>query len=44
MDLNKATWDDTLVEGLNLIANHVLQIPLFLMTLMRYVTPTLDNM
>ncbi|KAI1371894.1 formamidase [Hypoxylon crocopeplum] len=43
-DLDKATWDDTLVNGLDLIANHVLQIPLFLMTLMRYLTPTLDNM
>lgn len=44
IDLDKATWDDTLVEGLNLVANHVLQVPLFLMTLMRYITPTLDNM
>ncbi|KAI0122327.1 formamidase [Daldinia grandis] len=43
-DLDKATWDDTLVNGLDLIANHVLQVPLFLMTLMRYMTPTLDNM
>ncbi|KAI1454647.1 formamidase [Annulohypoxylon moriforme] len=43
-DLDKTTWDDTLVNGLDLIANHVLQIPLFLMTLMRYVTPTLDNL
>ncbi|KAL7619980.1 hypothetical protein AAE478_010528 [Parahypoxylon ruwenzoriense] len=43
-DLDKATWDDTLVNGLDLVANHVLQIPLFLMTLMRYITPTLDNM
>ena len=43
-DLDKASWDDTLVNGLDLIANHVLQVPLFLMTLMRYITPTLDNM
>ena len=43
-DLDKATWDNSLVDGLDLIANHVLQVPLFLMTLMRYVTPTLDNM
>lgn len=43
-DLDRATWDDTLVNGLDLIANHVLQIPLFLMTLMRYLTPTLDNL
>ncbi|KAI0150656.1 transmembrane protein UsgS [Xylariaceae sp. FL1272] len=44
VDLDRATWDDTLVNGLDLVANHVLQIPLFLMTLMRYFTPTLDDM
>ncbi|KAK8117819.1 uncharacterized protein PG998_006100 [Apiospora kogelbergensis] len=43
-DLDQTSWDDTIVNGLDLLANHVLQIPLFLMTLMRYVTPTLDNM
>jgi len=43
-DLDAATWDDTLIKGLDTLANHILQIPLFLMTLMRYVTPTLDNM
>jgi hypothetical protein len=32
------------VEGLDFIQNYVLQVPFFLMTLMRYVTPTLDNM
>lgn len=26
------------------MADHVLQVPLFLMTLMRYITPTLDNL
>ncbi|KAI1430683.1 formamidase [Xylaria sp. CBS 124048] len=43
-DLDRAGWDSHLVDGLDLIANHVLQIPLFLMTLMRYMTPTLDDM
>ncbi|KAI2634546.1 formamidase [Xylaria nigripes] len=43
-DLDRTSWGDHLVNGLDLIANHVLQIPLFLMTLMRYVTPTLDDM
>ncbi|KXJ89461.1 transmembrane protein UsgS [Microdochium bolleyi] len=43
-DLDAATWDDNLLHGLDMIANNVLQVPLFLMTLMRYVTPTLDNM
>ncbi|PMD42400.1 transmembrane protein-like protein UsgS [Hyaloscypha variabilis F] len=39
-----ATWDDKIVNGLDFTQNYVLQVPLFLMTLMRYVTPTLDNM
>jgi hypothetical protein len=39
-----ATWDDKIVNGLDFIQNYVLQVPLFLMTLMRYITPTLDNM
>lgn len=43
-DLDQASWDDSLVNGLDLVANHVLQLPLFLMTLMRYATPTLDDM
>lgn len=43
-NLDSVTWDDKVVEGLNFLANHVLQVPLFLMTLMRYVTPTLDNL
>lgn len=38
------TWDDSLVSGLDFIQNHVLQIPFFLMMLMRHVTPTLDDM
>ncbi|KAI3319041.1 formamidase [Xylariaceae sp. AK1471] len=44
VNLDQASWDDTLVNGLDLVANHVLQMPLFLMTLMRYLTPTLDDM
>lgn len=42
--LDSVTWDDKVVEGLNFMADHVLQVPLFLMTLMRYITPTLDNL
>lgn len=42
--LDAVTWDDTIVNGLNFIEDHVLQIPLFLMALMRYATPTLDNL
>ncbi|PYH49005.1 transmembrane protein UsgS [Aspergillus saccharolyticus JOP 1030-1] len=43
IDLENATWDDSLVEGLNFISNSVLQVPFLLMTLMRYITPTLDE-
>jgi hypothetical protein len=42
--LDAVSWDDTIINGLTFIEEHVLQVPLFLMTLMRYVTPTLDAM
>ncbi|KAI8248993.1 hypothetical protein K4K58_011170 [Colletotrichum sp. SAR11_239] len=42
--LDHVTWDEKLVGGLNFIEEYVLQVPFFLMALMRYVTPTLDNM
>lgn len=44
VDLQAATWDDQIIEGLNFIEEYVLQVPFFLMTLMRYITPTLDNL
>jgi len=44
LDFEKATWDDTLVNGLDFIANSVLNVPFFLMSLMRYITPTLDHL
>lgn len=44
VDFEAATWDDKLVGGLNFIQNYVLQVPFFLMMLMRHITPTLDNM
>ncbi|CAG8972884.1 hypothetical protein HYALB_00001304 [Hymenoscyphus albidus] len=44
IDFERATWDNTIINGLDFVQNYVLQVPLFLMTLMRYVTPTLDNM
>ncbi|SPO05511.1 probable transmembrane protein UsgS [Cephalotrichum gorgonifer] len=44
MSMEDATWDDTIVNGLDFIAEYVLQVPLFLMVLMRYVTPTLDDL
>ncbi|PKS12316.1 hypothetical protein jhhlp_001616 [Lomentospora prolificans] len=44
ISMEDATWDDTLVNGLDFIAEYVLQVPFFLMVLMRYVSPTLDNL
>jgi hypothetical protein len=44
VDLDSATWDDKLIGGLNFVSNSVLQVPFLLMTLMRYITPTLDDM
>jgi hypothetical protein len=44
VNLEGVTWDDKLIDSLNFIEEYVLQVPLFLMTLMRHVTPTLDNL
>lgn len=44
VDLEGATWDDSLLNGLDFLNKSVLQVPFLLMTLMRYVTPTLDEM
>lgn len=43
-DLTAASWDDKIIHTLHFVENYVLQVPMFLMTLMRYLTPTLDNM
>lgn len=44
IDLENAVWDDKVIGTLDFVSNYVLQVPFFLMTLMRYITPTLDNM
>ncbi|KAL2024748.1 hypothetical protein VTK56DRAFT_5569 [Thermocarpiscus australiensis] len=44
LPLDRVTWDDKLVNGLGFIEEHVLQAPLFFMSLMRHVTPTLDDL
>jgi hypothetical protein len=36
--------DESVVNGLHFLEHTVLQVPFFLMTMMRYVTPTLDRM
>ncbi|KAM0704920.1 hypothetical protein Q7P35_007707 [Cladosporium inversicolor] len=43
-DLSQSTWDQDVIEGIHFIEHSVLQVPFFFMTLMRYITPTLDNM
>jgi hypothetical protein len=44
VNLEQAVWDDKLLNGLEFMSKSVLQVPFLLMTLMRYVTPTLDEM
>lgn len=44
ISLDHATWDDKLLEGMEFMSKSVLQVPFLLMTLMGYVTPTLDEM
>lgn len=44
LNFENVTWDDKIVNGLDFIQNYVLQVPIFLMHLMRYITPALDNM
>lgn len=44
INLDHATWDDKLLNGMDFMSNSVLQVPFLLMTLMRYLTPTLDEM
>ena len=43
-DLNGSTWDDEVIEGIEFIQHSVLQVPFFLMSLMRYLNPAMDNM
>jgi len=42
--MDQVSWDDSLVDGLNFVGEYVLQLPFFLMALMRYLVPTLDNL
>ncbi len=42
--LDSATWDDKIISGLGFIEEYVLQAPLFFMSLVRYITPTLDDL
>ena len=44
MDLDAATWDDTVVSSLHFIQHSVLQVPFFLMNLLKFLNPALDAM
>ncbi|KAL2849485.1 hypothetical protein BJY01DRAFT_210688 [Aspergillus pseudoustus] len=43
VSLEDANWDNNLLNGLNFLNKSVLQVPFLLMTLLRYITPTLDD-
>ncbi|GLA67913.1 hypothetical protein AtubIFM55763_000166 [Aspergillus tubingensis] len=43
VDLESVTWDDSLIEGLDFLSKSVLHVPFLIMSLMRYITPTLDE-
>lgn len=43
-DLNAATWDDRIVHELDFLQNSVLQVPFFLMSLLRSVSPAMDDL
>lgn len=38
------TWDDEVIDGIHYVENHVLQVPFFLMSFMRYLSPAMDQM
>jgi hypothetical protein len=44
VNMDHTHWDETVVNSLHFLEHTVLQVPFFLMTMMRYVTPTLDQM
>jgi len=43
-DLQGSTWDEDVVEGIEFIEHSVLQVPFFLMSFMRYISPSIDQM
>lgn len=44
LDFEHATWNNDIIKFLDFVQNYVLQVPFFLMTMMRHLSPTLDNM
>lgn len=43
-DLQASEWDEDVIEGIHFIEHSVLQIPFFLMSYMRFLSPAMDNM
>ena len=43
-NLEAHTWDDKIVDSLSFLQHSVLQVPFFLMSLMKFLTPALDDM
>jgi hypothetical protein len=43
-DLKSSGWDDEIMDGVEFLEHSVLQLPFFLMSFMRYISPSLDNM
>ncbi|KKA25999.1 hypothetical protein TD95_002725 [Thielaviopsis punctulata] len=44
VELDAVSWDEAVTHGLDFIQKSVLQVPFLVMTLMRFITPTLDNL
>lgn len=43
-DCADSTWDEDVVDAIHHLENEVLQVPFFLMSLMRYLSPAMDQM
>ncbi|KAK4947183.1 hypothetical protein LTR10_013955 [Elasticomyces elasticus] len=43
-DLTQSAWDEEVIEGIEFIEHSVLQVPFFLMSMVRYLSPAMDEM
>ncbi|KAF7190794.1 hypothetical protein HII31_07953 [Pseudocercospora fuligena] len=43
-DLQGSTWDHDIIDGIHFIEHSVLQVPFFMMSFMRYLSPAMDHM
>lgn len=43
-DLSHSAWDEEVIEGIEFIEHSVLQVPFFLMSFIRYLSPAMDHM